>query len=41
LKKDEKIPVVLRRDGDRFLLSIHGSDPVDVTEMRGNYEPLQ
>jgi len=41
LKKDEKIPVVLRRDGERFLLSIHGSDPVDVTEMRGNYEPLQ
>jgi tryptophanyl-tRNA synthetase len=41
LKKDEKIPVLLRKDGERFLLSIHGSDPVDVTGMRGNYEPLQ
>ena len=41
LKKDEKIPVVLRRDGDRFLLSIHGSEPVDVTELRSNYAPLQ
>jgi len=41
LKKDEKIPVSLRKDGERFLLSIHGSEPVDVTELRGNYEPLK
>jgi tryptophanyl-tRNA synthetase len=41
LKKDEKIPVTLRRDGDRFLLSIHGSESVDVTELRSNYAPLQ
>jgi hypothetical protein len=41
LKKDEKIPVLLRREGERFLLTIHGSEPVGVTEMRGNYEPLQ
>jgi tryptophanyl-tRNA synthetase len=41
LRKDEKIPVSLRKDGDRFLLSIHGSEPVDVTALRGNYEPLQ
>jgi hypothetical protein len=41
LKKDEKIPVTLRRDGDRFLLCIHGSEPVDVTELRSNYAPLQ
>jgi hypothetical protein len=40
LKKDEKIPVTIRKDGERFLLSIHGSDPVDVTELRSNYEPL-
>jgi len=41
LKKDEKIPVSLRKDGEHFLLSIHGSEPVDVTELRGNYEPLK
>jgi len=41
LKKDEKIPVKLRRDGERFLLSIHGSEPVDVTDLRSNYAPLQ
>jgi len=41
LKKDEKIPLSLRKDGERFLLSIHGSEPVDVTELCGNYEPLK
>jgi len=41
LKKDEKIPVSLRKDGERFLLSIHGSEPVDITELRSNYEPLK
>jgi tryptophanyl-tRNA synthetase len=41
LKKDEKIPVLLRNDGNRFLLSILGSEPMDVTELRGNYEPLK
>ena len=41
LKKDEKIPVTLRKDGDRYLLSIHGSDPVDITDLQSNYEPLQ
>jgi tryptophanyl-tRNA synthetase len=41
LKKDEKIPVIMRKDGERFLLSIHGSEPVDVTELRGNNEPLK
>jgi tryptophanyl-tRNA synthetase len=41
LKKDEKIPISLRKDGERFLLSIHGSEPVDITELRSNYEPLK
>jgi hypothetical protein len=41
LKKDEKIPVTVRKDGDRFLLSIHGSAPVDITDLESNYEPLQ
>jgi tryptophanyl-tRNA synthetase len=41
LKKDEKIPVTLRRDGERFLLSIHNSEAVDVTDLRSNYTPLQ
>jgi hypothetical protein len=41
LKKDEKIPVSLRKEGDRYLLTIHDSQPVDVTDLRGNYEPLQ
>jgi len=41
MKKDEKISVSLRKDGERFLLSIHGSEPVDITELRGNYEPLK
>jgi len=41
LKKDETIPVSLRKDGERFLLSIHGSEPIDVTQLRGNYEPLK
>jgi hypothetical protein len=41
LKKDEKIPVSIRSDGDRFLLSIHGSEPVDIAELRSNYEPLR
>jgi len=41
LKKDEKIPVVVRRTGEQFFLSIHGSEPVEVTDLRSNYEPLQ
>jgi len=41
LKKDEKIPVTVRKEGDRFLLSIHGSESVDITELLSNYEPLQ
>jgi tryptophanyl-tRNA synthetase len=41
LEKDVKIPLALRKDGDRFLLSIHGSEPVDITELRSNYEPLK
>ena len=41
LKKDEKIPVTVRKDGDCFVLSIHGSDPVDITDLESNYEPLQ
>jgi tryptophanyl-tRNA synthetase len=41
LKKEEKIPVTLRKDGDRFLLSIHGSEPADITALQRNYEPLQ
>jgi tryptophanyl-tRNA synthetase len=40
LKKDEKIPVTIRKIGERFLLSIHGSEPIDITELRGNYAPL-
>jgi tryptophanyl-tRNA synthetase len=41
LKKDEKIPVLLRKNGGRFLLSIHGSEPVDITELLSNYGPLE
>jgi hypothetical protein len=33
--------VKVRQEGDRFLLSIHGSEPVDITELRSNYEPLK
>jgi len=40
LKKDEKIPVTVRKTGDRFLFSIHGSEPVDITELESNYAPL-
>jgi tryptophanyl-tRNA synthetase len=41
LKKDEKIPLTVRASGNRFLLSIHGGEPVDITELRSNYEPLK
>ncbi len=41
LKKDEKIPVLLRKNGERFLLSIHGSEPFDITELHSNYGPLE
>jgi tryptophanyl-tRNA synthetase len=41
LKKDEKIPVTISHDGDRFLLSIHGSEPIDITALESNYEPLK
>jgi tryptophanyl-tRNA synthetase len=41
LKKDAKIPVSLRKVGDRFLLSIHGSESFDITALQRNYEPLQ
>jgi tryptophanyl-tRNA synthetase len=41
LKKDEKIPVTVRKDNDCFLLSIHGSDSVDITDLLSNYEPLK
>jgi len=41
LKKDEKIPVVLRREGDKLLLSIHEGEAFDVTELRSAYEPLR
>jgi hypothetical protein len=41
LKKDEKIPVTVRKDGERFLLSIHESEPIDITEFLSNYEPLK
>ena len=41
LKKDEKIPVTVRKDGSQFLLSIHGSEPIDITELQSNYDPLK
>ena len=41
LKKEEKIPVKIEEDGGGFLLSIAGSDPSNITELRSNYEPLQ
>jgi tryptophanyl-tRNA synthetase len=41
LKKDEKIPVTVRKDGDSFLLSIHGGEAVSITDLQNNYEPLQ
>jgi tryptophanyl-tRNA synthetase len=41
LKKDEKIPVTVSKTGDRFLLSIHGSEPADITSLQSNYEPLK
>jgi len=41
LKKDAKIPVTISHDGDRFLLSIHGSEPIEITELQSNYEPLK
>jgi tryptophanyl-tRNA synthetase len=40
LKKDGKIPLTVQKDGDRFLLSIHGSEPVDIAELQSNYGPL-
>jgi tryptophanyl-tRNA synthetase len=41
LKKDEKIPVVLRQDGERYLMAIGPAEPIDVTCLLDNYEPLQ
>ena len=41
LKKDERIPVMIRKDVDRFLMSIHDSEPIDITELQSNYEPLK
>jgi tryptophanyl-tRNA synthetase len=41
LKKSEKIPVTVRKGGDRFMLSIHGCDPIDITELLSNCEPLK
>jgi tryptophanyl-tRNA synthetase len=40
LKKDEKIPVTVQKVDNRFLFSIHGSEPVDITELESNYAPL-
>lgn len=41
LKKDEKIPVSLVcTQENRYLLSIAGSEPQEITELRSNYSPL-
>jgi tryptophanyl-tRNA synthetase len=40
-KKDEKIPAIVRKEGERFWLSVHGSEPAEITQLRGNYDPLK
>jgi tryptophanyl-tRNA synthetase len=41
-KKDERIPVKIMRDqGNRFFLSVAGSNFTAITDLRGNYEPLK
>jgi len=41
-KKDDKISVrIMRDEGNRFFLSIAGSNFTNVTELLSNYEPLQ
>ncbi len=41
LKKTEKISAILRQDGARFILHVHGSDPVDITAFQNSYDPLK
>jgi len=41
LKKDEEVCLTVRKEDARFLLSIHGSEPVDITELESNDAPLR
>jgi hypothetical protein len=41
LKKDEKIPVTICAEGERFVLGIQGGEPVDITDLQSNYDPLR
>ena len=40
VKKDEKTQVIVQKENERFKLSIYGSEPVDITDLQSNYEPL-
>ena len=40
LKKDEKVPVSVRKEEERYLLSFAGGESVDITELQSSYEPL-
>jgi len=40
VKKDSKVSVSVRLEGTHFLLTVQDSEPVDITTLEGNYEPL-
>ncbi len=41
LKKDEAVPLTVRKDGARFLLVIHENEPVEISDLESNYDPLR
>ena len=40
LKKDDSVHLTVRRDGQKFWLTVAESEPVDITELQSNYDPL-
>ena len=40
LSKDERVSVAIRKEGGRNLMSVGTSEPIDVTSLIGNYDPL-
>jgi len=41
LSKDEKVSVTVRKEGRSYVMNIAASEAIDITELLGNYEPLQ
>jgi hypothetical protein len=41
LSKDDRVSVSIRKEGSRTLMNIGTSEPIDVTSLLGNYDPLK